>query len=294
VQKQTHCQICILPITPKMQKIAAPGPRALKKGEIDNRLGIRRSPLREVGGERHGKLPKKPKLPTKFHNFQNLPIPVLSNLLMGMDRAVLNMICNSDRHIKRNICDNVVWRQKYNELHPEGLFHTDTEFFVTRQNTDNLIYRNTANLIPVVATETTQSYLNNFTVSLTITRDAVGDVQDIHYFQNPQSHAQRGAVYQASVYILLHRVGINYRVFLFLNTSLANFLLTIGMQLRAKEFTKIAKKSVPLPFNGDYYFEGLKNAALNVFEASPLMAKKIYNIIKKKAKTIKKIRMYFI
>lgn len=282
------------------KKVAKMTPKELPKKKvsekipkIDNRPGIRRSPLRNIGGDDDGVSIRKPKakakLPTELQNFQQLPIPVLAKMLMGMDRAVVNMLCNSDKYIKRNICDNTTWREKYNELHPEGLFHTDTKFRATRE----VQAIRGARLAPVILEETSLSYLNNFTITITVGRDEVGDVHDIHYFHNAV-RLGREPVQLASSYLFFHRTGINYRVFLLTTADKNRFLSSTGMKHWVKEFRKLGKNKIPISHNSDASWLRMKSTFKLCYEASPVLAKKLYAIIKKKLKTLKSSRMTFI
>ena len=126
---------------------------------------------------------KTPPTSLKFDRFADLPAPVLDQILMDMPRKDLNVLCNSNARIKRLLCDNPGWRNRYNLKNPEGVFHENSHFVLSHGQHGRLVFNELRDVRPEEGPLGYREMLNNFVVSVTI--DRAGDTASrIHYFHD--------------------------------------------------------------------------------------------------------------
>ena len=146
---------------------------------------------------------KTPPSSPKFDRFADLPAPVLDQILMDMSRKDLNVLCNSNPRIKRLLCDNPGWRNRYNAKNPEGVFHENSHFVMSHGHHPNrLVFNELRDVRPEEGPLGYREMLNNFVVSVTI--DKIGDVVTNIYYFHDAVRAQPGSdVATTSAYVEL-------------------------------------------------------------------------------------------
>ncbi len=222
----------------------------------------------------------KPLSSPKFDRFADLPAPVLDQILMDMNRKDLNVLCNTNKRIKRLICDNPGWRNRYNARNPEGVFHENSHFVMSHGHQGKLIFNELRDVRPEEGPLGYREMLNNFVVSVTIDKAAGNIVSKIYYFHDAVRAHPGADVAATQAYIELRDLrfaktgaDIVLRLASPSPNALDDFLTGIG-KMHWKPYFKQSPHAIGIPGFQKYYIG--KGKAVEEF----------YDIVKKQISKI--------